>query len=204
MSHGIIGGKKGDSFIPSWFEEGSLQEEHLVVFVRALTPEECEKHLKADVILWGYKPVQVTIDNQSSNTYLLSPKSLNLPTAESGKVARAVIHNSISRTVVFKIASFFFWPLSILGTKDSLYTAKVHRSIKKRLRTREVRIEKVLPYTVVHRIFFVPTESYKESFTVSLQDAESLQTHAFTSNKEKVSMDPLPVVEENYYLTHEG
>lgn len=200
MSSGMGSGKE-KAFISSWIKEGIVQEDHITVSARVLTKEECKHHLRANVPKWGYQPIQITIDNHTESTYLLSPESIDLPTASSNEISRNIIRDSIPRAVVFNVLGFLFFPFSIAGTMSSFYTNKAYRSMKKTLRIREVKTEKVQPYTVYHRIFFVPVGEFKDSFSISLQEEESLQTHVFQT-KGEIRLESLPVVEENYYLTH--
>lgn len=180
-------------------------KDHVTLSVKALTAEESEKYLKQDVLEWGYKPVQVTIENGSCDPYVLSPSSIDLPTVSASQVAKKVLKNSIARAVGFKIAGFIFFPFIVPGTIDSLMTHKNYRALKRGLSSKTVKEEIIAPYSVLQRVFFVPEEEYKEAFTVTLQNQETLVDQVFQVESEKKvpeTLEPLPQVEENYYLTH--
>lgn len=187
-------------------EEGFNQEEQISLSLKALTAEEAKECLNGDIVGWGYQPIQVTIKNQSPDPYLFSPDSIGLSLIDPKKVAKEIIKSSIPRAIGFKIASLIFWPFSIPSTVDSLMTLKIHREMKKNLTSKAVRLEVIPSYSSFNRVFFVYAGDLKESFSITLQNQETLEDRVFLVEgpKELQTLAPEPVIAENYYLTHES
>ncbi len=186
---------------------GFLQQEQVVLSVRALNAEESKEHLQGDIVHWGYQPVQVTIENNSPDPYFLSPESIELPLIHSKKVANHVVKNSIPRAIGFKIASFLFWPFMIPSTIDSLMTLKSYNALKKSLASKIVKEEIIPPYSVVNRLFFVKIEDYQDSYVIKIQNQETLEDKVFQLEKGddegQKTISPTLTEIENYYLSHE-
>lgn len=193
--------------IPSTIKEFLAEENHVKLSIKALTVEESEKYLKKDLLDMGYQPVEVTIENGSADPYLLSPKSVDLPLVDGRKIAKKILKAALPRSIGLKIASLFFWPLTIPSTLDSLLTHKSYRKLKKQLESKAVRDEVVAPYSSVHRVFFVPVGECQDSFSVTLENQETLESKVFQVEgllqKELQTIEALPVVVENYYVNHE-
>jgi hypothetical protein len=198
------GGKRDTWPIPVTGKSIFLAE-HITLSIKALTQEESEQYLTKDIIRWGYQPVQVTIENGSPDPYAFSPKSIDLPLVSSSKIAKKILSDSLPRSIGFKVAGFIFWPFAIPGTINSLLTHKSYKKFKKNLSSKSVKEEIIAPYSIFHRIFFISKEDNKEPFTITLQNQETLADQVFQINsslEELKTVDPLPQVEENYYLTH--
>lgn len=183
-----------------------LQEERVLVNIKALTKEESEKYLHGDMVGWGYQPVQVTIENNSPDPYYLTKDSIDLPLIAEDQVANEVLKKSIPRSIGFKIASFFFWPFMIPSTVDSLMTIKSYNNLKRSLASKLVKEEIIAPYSVVNRLFFVKIENYKDSFVIKIQNQETLEDKVFEVKKGDDAginnVIPSLTEVENYYLSH--
>ncbi len=192
---------------PSTITEFLAEEDHVKLSIKALGSEESEKYLKKDLLDMGYQPVEVTIENGSSDPYLFSPDSVALPLEEGGKIAKKILYAALPRAIGFKIASLFFWPISIPSAIDSILTNKNYRKLKKQLQSKAVRQEVIAPYSSVHRVFFVRSENCQNSFDVTLENQETLESKVFhvegLLEKNLQTIEALPIVVENYYLNHE-
>ena len=130
------------------------------------------RYLQRDVIADGVHPVQITVQNNTPRYYGLGmrgiPKDLKTPNA----VSNQVIFESIPRSIAFKVASFFFWPFIIPGAIDGIMTYHAHAKLKKDFNAKAVkaRDETILPYSTVHRIFFMHDHELADQFVVYLKD----------------------------------
>lgn len=152
-----------------------LRSNTLQVVAKAYTPEESTKFLNKNLLRKGYQPVQITIQNNSSQEYSLSSGSVDLPTASPSKVTIKLMQSAIPRGIAFKIASFFFWPFMVPSTIDSIITMKTYQSIKNDLQSKLVKQEVVAPYSIYNRIVFVPIDEFKDSFDITLIELQSLK-----------------------------
>ena len=88
-------------------ESTFLRSNTIQVVAKAYTPEESTKFLNKNLLRKGYQPVQITIQNNSSQEYSLSSGSVGLPTASPSKVTMKLMQSAIPRGIAFRIASFF-------------------------------------------------------------------------------------------------
>jgi hypothetical protein len=196
-------------------EEGFSQNSQIQIAAKAYNAEESKKFLKNDLLKWGYRPIQISIDNQSPDSYSLSPDSIELPSVDAKKVAKIAIKASIPRSIGLKAASLLFWPFAIPSTIDSVKTFHSYSILKKDLSSKVVKQETVAPYSVFNRIVFVSSDKYQDQFDVTLVNKETLQSQIFHVDlseqkgekpQQEISHNliaPAPTVQENYYLTHE-
>lgn len=147
-----------------------------------------KKYLDNDLLSYGYQPIQITVQNNTENTFLFSKKGIDLPTASSKEIVSLITLGALPRAIAFKIVSFFFWPFIIASTIDTIRTLKIHGRLKRDFEARSVKENKeaIPPYATVHRVLFVPIKEYRSSFKknvfVKLQDAESKSMYAFPIN----------------------
>ena len=186
---------------------GFPENDAIKLTVKMLTKEEAKKHLTQDIEALGYFPIQITVENESADPYFLSPDLIEMETANNEEIAQKIINKSLPRSIGFKIAGLFFWPLKIVETFDSLMTIKTRNELHKSLLAKSVKEEVVPAYGTINRIFFVAKERYQDSYTISLQNLEDLNNRVFPIEGEKKEdlqiADPLPCIQENYYLTNE-
>jgi hypothetical protein len=189
-------------------EKGFSEKETIRLSVKTLSPEESEKYLTQDVLDLGYMPVQITVENKTADPYRLSPSSIGLDLASAEKVAEKISRKALPRTIFFKLAGFVFWPLTIPSTINSLMTIKNRNNLEKKLTAKSVKDEIIPAYSTVNRVFFVALKEYRGEFDVSLQNLENLSSKIFhieaPQEDSLQTVDHLPTVEENYYLTHES
>lgn len=122
-------------------------------------------------------PIQVDVQNNTSNEYSLCASSVDLPHINPKKVAFKVFKSSIPRAIGWRIAGFFFWPLMIPGTIDGAISYSHYRNLRKDLEAKSLKEkgEVISPYTTFHRILYVPKNKVKNSFAVTIIDLETLE-----------------------------
>jgi len=168
----------------------SLEESKVIVYTKAMTPDESKRNFGHDLVSRNVQPVQITIQNNTSNEYSLCPSSVDLPRIDASKVAFKVTKSSIPRAIGYKIASFFFWPFIVPSTIDSIRVMSHHQKIKKDMKAKSMKEEVVASYSVFNRVLFVPKDKFKESFKVTLIDIESLQATEFQTTVEGAKEPP--------------
>ncbi len=193
------------SLIPG--KELFSEADAISISVKPLTSEESEKYLKNDLLKLGYTPVQITIENQSLDPYLITPNSISLPLAKPKDIASAAKRSSLPASLGLRIAGFIFWPFSIPSTMHGIKTMEAYQKAKKELSIKSIKEEIIPPYSTMNRVFFVKQDEYKDSFSVTLVNQETLESKIFsvehTKQKDAPILEPLDLPEENYYLTYE-
>ena len=168
----------------------SLEHTQVRVIAKAMSPGESKQNFGHDLISRGVQPLQLSIQNNTGDEYSLCPSSVDLPRIDVSKVAFKVTKSSIPRAIGYKIASFFFWPFIVPSTIDSIRVMSHHQKIKKDMKAKSMKEEVVASYSVFNRVLFVPKDKFKESFTVTLIDIESLQATEFQTTVEGAKEPP--------------
>lgn len=169
-----------NSYELSAFAPVTASEEHGVFITsKAYTPEESKKYLDRDLQSRGYQPVQVTIQNNTADTFLYNEESVSLPSASPGKIALKVSKSALPRAIGYKVAGMLFWPFMIPGTIDTIRTFKAHKLMKKDYKARAIKEEAISPYSTVHRMIYVPMDEFKETFTIELTDFSTLRSKTY-------------------------
>jgi len=162
--------------IPSLF----AQEESIQVHIKPYTSEESNLYLNHDLPSRGIQPFEITIDNPTPNQFYVSEEPINLPQVSASKIALKITKSSIPRSIAYKIASLFFWPIAIPGTIDSIRTLKKHKSMKRDFTAKALQSEEsIAQYSSLHRIVFVKIEDYTQPLIVTLIDKTSQAALAF-------------------------
>ncbi len=152
-----------------------FREKGVHIQAKAYNSHDSQAYLSRDLLEQGFQPVQVTVQNNTAQGYFLSKKGVEAPHATTGEVTSHVIRSAIPRSIAFKVAGFFFWPLIIPGTIDSIMTFKNHSSLKKDYSAKSIKEEGeyIAPYSTMHRVLFIPQKDYSDTFTLHLQEQKT-------------------------------
>lgn len=159
-------------------------QHHVVVTAKTFTSDESKSLLGDNLIKRGVVPVQVNIQNNTGNEYSLCASSVDLPHIDPKKVAFTVCKSAIPRAIGWRIASIFFWPLMIPATIDGTISYNHYRAFRKDFDAKSLKEkgEIVSPYSTYHRILFVPKESVKETFAVTVIDLATMEPTEITTH----------------------
>jgi hypothetical protein len=162
------------------------------VFAKQYTRSESKAFLDRNLIGYGYQPIQVTVENNTAESYVLSRDGISLPSASGKKVAMSISKKAFPRSIALKIASFFFMPMMIPSTLDGIYTLKNHMQMRKDYSAKGVKDEdeKIAPYSTFHRVVFVPNKEMRETLTVTLlAEDDKKDAISFINTLEKAADD---------------
>lgn len=159
------------SLMPAFTEE----DKRVDVQVKALSPSESKKLLGHNLLSRGVQPIQLTIQNNSPNEYSLCPSSVDLERIETSKVISKVGRPALARSIAFKVLGFFFWPMMIPGTIDTVVTMHSEKKLKRDYKAKSMKEEVIPAYSTFNRILFVPKNEMKDTFAVTLIDIGSLE-----------------------------
>ncbi|MBS0629097.1 MAG: hypothetical protein JSS30_02590 [Verrucomicrobia bacterium] len=166
-------------FIGSILEPFS--EEGIHIRAKAYSQKDSIVYLNRDLLYRGLQPLQVTIQNNTPRSFYLSDEGLDLPNLNSRQVAGKLTRSAIPRSIAFRIAGFFFWPILIPGTIDTILTAKSYFQIKRDYYAKSIKDhpELIVPYSTVNRVIFVPLDQVSNDFTLHLQDCKNGNYYPF-------------------------
>lgn len=157
----------------------SLNDAKVMVYAKAMTPADSKRSFGHDLISRGVQPVQITVENNTSDEYSMCASSVDLPHIKASKVAFKVTKSTIPRSIGYKIAGFLFWPFMIPGTIDSIRAMSHHQKLKRDIIAKSMKEEVVAPYSTYNRVLFVPEKDYQETFKVTLIELETLKPTEF-------------------------
>jgi hypothetical protein len=154
------------------------------VYYKIYDEKESKAVLGKNLLKKGYQTVQVTVENNSMKTYAIAMKGISSATATPSQVAWKYSADSIPRSIAYKVLSFFFPPMLIPGTVDTVLTIASHVNFKEELTVKSIKEdeEMILPYSILNRIFFVPKDEFQEPFTVTLVNTASGENQSFASS----------------------
>ncbi|NGX59587.1 MAG: hypothetical protein KR126chlam3_00739 [Chlamydiae bacterium] len=164
-----------------------FREKGVHITAKTYDVRDSKAYLDRDLLQVGFQPIQITIQNNTDQAYLLSNQGVGIPTAETNQVARYVTRAAIPRAIGFKVAGFVFWPFLIPGTIDSIITCKSHIKMKRDYHAKSIKDEEehLPPYSTLHRVIFLPTNQKFEEFTLHLKNQK---THRFSPFQVKIAI----------------
>src|SRR3972149_7071984 len=86
------------------------EEKGLSITAKAYNEAESKQFLERDLLSRGYQPIQISIQNNSPQSYALKLDELELERVPPHEIARKVMRGAIPRSIAYKVASFLFWP----------------------------------------------------------------------------------------------
>lgn len=163
------------SFVEPFAEKG------VHIQAKAYNSKESQLYLSRNLHRKGVQPVQVTIQNNSGQIYILSSYGVDFPHHHAGKMALSFSVEHLPRSLALKVGAFFFWPLLIPSVLDSAITTKYHLQMRSDFYAKSLKEEgEVIPaYATVHRILFVPHEEFQEEFILYMQRGGTSHTLPF-------------------------
>src|SRR5689334_12888385 len=110
-----------DAYHPSPLQyHGSIVEpfrnEGVHITASVYDREASKNYLHRDLFLYGYQPIQITIQNNTAQTYFFAKYGVDLKSASFKDVTSKITLHAMPRSIAFKIVSFFFWPFIVPST----------------------------------------------------------------------------------------
>lgn len=158
-----------------------FKEEGIHIQAKAYDKHDSQAYLNRDLKGMGFQPVQVTIQNNTRNTYVLTTDGVEIPNATTSKISTYVTARGLPKSIALKVAGFIFWPFLIPGTIDTIMTIRSHVKMKADFHAKSIKEEgeSIVPYSTVNRILFIPEDQYRDTFTLYLKDPKSGYFHPF-------------------------
>ena len=157
-----------------------FRETGVHIQAKAYDSLDSKAYLSRDLLKKGYRPVQITIQNNTGKTYFLSKEWVDVNNVSANRVSSYVIKHYIPRSIAMKVAAFFFWPFIIPGAVDTIVTYKYHRAMKQDYLAKSLKdLEPIIPYSTTHRIVFIPEKDYTDHFHLYLKEEKSSRFLSF-------------------------
>lgn len=148
--------------------------ENVMLASKVFTKADCKKYLDRNVIRKGYQPIQIYIQNNSNKSYIFSPNRVSLPCARAEEVAEKVHTSTAGRATGYGAAAFFTCGLfAIPAIVDGVKSSNANDALNNDYACKIAKEQMLFPHSHLNMLIFVPTESYKDSFSVILIDQKT-------------------------------
>ena len=181
-------GPRDTRAFPRLKQQAARVEQHgIEVSVHLLSRQDCVAYFDVDVIAHGYRPLVITIDNGTSDSYVLRPSYVGLDRVSGKEVSRLMHYDTYQRVmwmtlpaVIFcwQVIPFFIVPYG-LGCRH--YNHKTTRNIRKKTLGSHDTVA-IAPYETIRRFMFVPEESFRTIFDVNLFNETTRKIETFSIN----------------------
>lgn len=158
------------------------EREGLTVMARALTQEDCWKYLDRDVMICGYQPVQLLVQNNSKKNYFFSMSRVSLPSVPVQEVADKVHTWTATRATIYGVGALVLFPLIIPAIIDGIGSANANQALDRDFAIKTASDQPITPFSYMNKIFFVPEEAYQPRFQIALLDDETKEVLFFDVN----------------------
>lgn len=132
----------------------------------------------------GYTPVQIHIQNNSSDPMYLSPNNFSIPLCDSSEVASQVHTSTVGRVVVWGIAGCFFLPFLVPAILDGFRSAHANDALDTDYAMKAVKEYTIQPHCSFSCIAFVSNWEAGKSFNMHLVNLKT---------NEKVEFFEIPI-----------
>ena len=165
----------------------SAGKNDVIVSVHMLSHQDCDNYFGIDVIRQGYRPLMLTIENRSSDTYVLRPSYFVLPRVSGKEISRLMHYDTYRRMAWLTIpALIYFWeaiPLLIVpyGFSCKHYNDKTTRNIRKKTWGRS-EVLTIAPYETVQKFIFVVNAAFASTLEIKLYNETTQKLETYTIN----------------------
>jgi hypothetical protein len=149
------------------------EKKNILLSIKKFSPDECLDIFSANIVKCGYQPIQLTINNFSTELVYLSPTNISLKLASPEKVAKSCHWKTGEMTITAgALACLFWWPALIptayCGLEMQNKNEKISKNILKQDMVQCWDNVSILPSENISRIIFVAVEDLRRNFSMSI------------------------------------
>lgn len=129
-----------------------------------------------------YSAVQIYIKNNRKKPVVLSANKIGMPIESSKIIAKKIHRNTVGRAGGYGLGALFLWPLIIPAAVDGAKSETSNRKIDMDMKVKVLGQNETVviqPNNAVNKVFFVPKESTRSEFSLSLVEQDSLKEIRF-------------------------
>jgi hypothetical protein len=164
-----------------------IQKNSVTISVHALSAQDCDDYFGIDVMAHGYRPLLMTIENHSSDTYIMRPSYFDLPRVSGKEISRLMHYDTYSRVAWLTIpALIYLWeaiPFLIIpyGFACKRYNDKTTRNIRKKTWGRS-EVLTIAPYETIQKFIFILDKTFTSPFEIKLYNETQRKLEVYTMN----------------------
>ncbi len=155
------------------------QQEDVIVTAKAFNKNDCKRYLDRDVIRQGYQPVQISIQNDSEQTYVFPLSSVSPSPARPDEVARTVHTSTIGRAVGYGAPALIIWPLIIPAVVDGMKSAEANNQLDMDYSAKAAKDSLIFAHSQTNALVFIPKGNVTDTLKLTLIDQKSNQPLTF-------------------------
>ncbi len=150
----------------------------VTIAAHALPAQEIPEGMAHMASQQGYTVIALTIENHSPQQFELKKESVDLNLTDRKTVMKKVKNSAFTRSMLFRVAGLFFWPISIPGTIESIVSMNSIHALKDRLHAAMLKKEGeiIVPFSAIHRYLFIPGDEVPRTFKVQLFNCHNLKS----------------------------
>jgi hypothetical protein len=155
------------------------QTEGISIVSQTFTRGDCKRFFDRDVIAKGYQPVQISIQNDTKNSYLFALNRISLPIARAEEVAEKVHTSTVGRATGYGVGALFLWPLAIPAIVDGIKSANANEALDRDFLAKTARDQVIFPHSRLNAVIFVPCDAFQNAYTITLIDPNTQEPKVF-------------------------
>lgn len=152
------------------------------VVSQALSDSDCHYYFSRHVGHKGYRAIQLSIRNNSAETYVLDARDISLSIQNSRAVAHDLHLNTAGRMLGWGIPGLFLWPFLVTSLVEGMWSSEANtrldRDFNKRVLSNDSCVV-VHPNSVVSKVLFVKGDEIPQTFTLGLLNKNSDEKISF-------------------------
>lgn len=158
----------------------SENEPNVLLSWKFFNKKECEKYLGRNLISSGYVPVQITVQNNSSDPMYLSTDNFSIPLPSLNEVTKKAHTSTAGRVVAWGVGGLILWPLMIPAVYDGICSSQANDALDKDYDSKTLKEHTIRPHTSFSRIVFVPKEKIKQTIEMFLLNEKTNEKIVFS------------------------
>ena len=162
---------------------GSNNSKDITVLAEELTPSDCAHYFSKRVSkkTKDLVPVQLTIHNNTTDTYEFKASDLSMPVVNRCTLAHKVHYHTNKRATTWGILDVLIFPIifTVAGIADIHKAHSTNNKVDSDFDARVISNDSVVqikPHSTVAKVFFVPEVAYESELTVKLTNTNTRKT----------------------------
>jgi len=178
----------------------SAENNRLAITTKAFSALDSKSYLGKNLIKAGIQPVQIHIENNTTNAYIFEPASVNLPLASQQKVDYEMQTSALGLSLIREVLTYPIFgvgstlsvaipdALPVPGSKIKIplmripETMSANPKIDKGYELKGGHVMVIEPHSFMNCIIFVDKHDFRRNFTITLKNQHSDQTIELKTN----------------------
>ena len=167
------------------FAVNAQKQNDVWVAVHVLTADDCHRYFDYDIIGEGYQPIQIAVDNQSKEIWLLAKDGISQPSVPPEEVAQKCHRSTVGRATAYGVGALILWPLAVPAIVDGVKSSNANTRMDSDFAAKGLQDTVIQPFNNMSGIIFVPVAECRPDLTINLINRQTHDKLSFTFNNIK-------------------